>query len=170
MNATDKYIENATRLSFKDQAFNNRYYARLVPSIQCEIFRRHRKILHMMNQKQQEQIPIYIISYASFILAIQSYKLDEQRISSKNFDDLELEEVQRLSILKIMKYKGSKQKKVTKRSQIIGIAADISTALSNGLSYRDLTHYIFKEHQIRAKKSTIFDVCKELGLNTRKTK
>lgn len=170
MNAIDKYIENATRLSFKDQAFYNRYYARLGANIQTEIFKRHRKILYLFNQKGKEDISIHIISYIAFILAIKSYRVDEQKIANKIFDDLTLDEIQHLSMLKINRYKSKRDKKQTKRSQLIGISSDIATALKNGLSYRDLSHYILKEHGISAKKSTIFSVCKELNIHIKENK
>lgn len=165
MSAIDKYIEKITRLNFENQAFHNRYYARLGVSIQTEIFKRHRKIIHMLNQKVQQDIPIHIISYIAFILSIKSYRALDQKIAKKSFDELTLDQIQRLSIAKINKYKSKKNRKLTKRSQLIGISSDLATALKNGLSYRDLSHYILKEHGISAKKSTIYSVCKELNIN-----
>lgn len=168
MDNDGKNVEIITKSSLEDQAFQNRYYARLGHCMQFEVFKRHRKVLYMLNQKyKNENVAIHILSYSAFVLAIKSIRVDEQKISTKNFVDLELEEIQALSILKIMKYKDKKQKKVTKRSMIIAISSDISTALDEGLSFRDLEHYLKKEHNISAKKSTIFAVCKEMGIKNK---
>ena len=158
-----RIIEGETLLNQQHQKFLLRYFARLPLERQLDVLNRHRRILFMKKQhKASEDIPIHVVSYIAFILAIKSHFADEQKLSSKRFEDMEINEVRELALINLDKLKMRKRKSKTKRDKVLGLWAVIKTLRNENVSFRDISRYLKKNHSLTIGHSLIHAMWHEL--------
>jgi len=158
-----KFIERSTLLNHLDQAFMLRYFALQPVKFQLEVLSRHRKILYLIKQKNTDsEIPINVHSYIALVIAIKSYLSEERKLSKKRFEDMDLSEIKDISLRNIEKLKTKKLKTLSKRDKLIGLWAVVKTLKKQDVSFRDISRYLKRNHNLEIGHSTIHSLWTEL--------
>lgn len=158
-----KVIERSTLLNHQDQAFLLRHFARLPLERQLDILNRHRKILFMRKkQNADEEVPINVVSYIALVLAIKSYFADEKKLSTKRFEDMDLNEVRELSMMNLSTLKAKKSRKRSKRDRLLALWAVVKTLKQEQISFRDIARYLKKHHNLEVGHSILHTMWHEL--------
>ena len=161
-----KIIEGATLLNQQNQKFLLRYFARLPFERQLDVLSRHRKIIFMRKQQKiAKGTPVNVASYIAFILANKSHLADERKLSSKRFEDMELNELRELALINLDKLKARTKKNQTKREKVLGVWAVVKTLRDAHVSFRDISRYLKKNHSLTIGHSLIHAMWQELEKN-----
>ncbi|WP_373033596.1 hypothetical protein [Sulfurovum sp.] len=158
-----KIIEKSTLINQQDQTFLLRHFARLPLERQLDILSRHRKILFMRKkQNPTEDVPINIVSFIAFVLAIKSHFADEKKLTTKRFEDMELSEVRELSMINLSKLKTRNNRKRSKRDRLLTLWAVVKTLKQEQTSFRDIARYLKRHHSLEVGHSLIHAMWHEL--------
>jgi len=118
-------------------------------------------------QKEDEEIAINVVSYIAFILAIKSHFADEKRLTSKRFEDMELDEIRALSMMNLDKFKAKMQRRKTKRDKVLGLWAVVKTLRQKSVSFRDIAKYLKTNHALEVGHSLVHEMWTELEEQTK---
>ncbi|MBN2895288.1 MAG: hypothetical protein JXK05_05300 [Campylobacterales bacterium] len=147
-------VVRLTKLNESDQAAMLRYFGKLPASLREQIMARHRVIFHQIKQSG-EQLANETLSHVALLLAIKSYYAQQQRLSSKQFSEMSLEEIRNLSVLKLEKFKAARRK-IGKRERLIHLWSVVKLCKEQGLSFREISIYLRNHHRFEVSHSLIF--------------
>ena len=97
-----KQIDLILKISSDDQAFLLRYFSKLSLSMKLDLEKKKKKIFHSLRDKFTA-INYDALGYASHILAIKYLYGFEKKFTTKQFQDMTLNEIQNLSMIKLQK-------------------------------------------------------------------
>ena len=159
------YIEKTTRSSRDEQNFLLRYYARVDVNLKVEILSKHRKIFYIIKQKNDTEVSIEEISYSSLILAIKFTYADLQKLSSKKFDNMDLKEIQDITLLDIQSFKSKRHYKKSKKDKLLQYWGVVKLLRNENISFRDIAVYLKRKYRFEIGYSTVYEVWKKIEKN-----
>jgi len=97
-----KQVDKLIKISSKDQTFLLRYFSKLPLSIRLKLEKKKKKIFHSLRESFP-QISYDILSYAAHILSIKAHYSFEKKFSTKQFQNMTLDEIRDVSLIQLQK-------------------------------------------------------------------
>jgi len=132
----------------EEQKQTLRAFSKMPLESRVRVFEKHKKIIYSLKDKHSK-VDISILSYASFILAVNQYVSDVTDIDKNTLD-----------------LRSKSMRKFAKREKLLAKWALIKELKNvKGLSFRQITQYLKKYHKLEVVHSTVYDLWKELEEN-----
>jgi len=132
----------------EEQKQTLRVFSKMPLESRVKVFEGHKKTLYSLRDKHNK-VDISILSYASFILAVNQYVSDTSDIDKNTLD-----------------LRTRSMRKFAKREKLLGKWALIKELKNvKGLSFRQIAKYLKKYHKLEVVHSTVYDLWKELKEN-----
>lgn len=97
-----KQVNKLVKISSKDQTFLLRFFSKLPLSIRLELETKKKKIFHFLRESFP-QVSYDILSYAAHILSIKAHYSFEKKFSTKQFQNMTLDEIRDVSLIQLQK-------------------------------------------------------------------
>lgn len=148
------------------------FYARCSLADQLEIMMRHAPLFHKYRSSNDDQLPLHELSYIALTKAIRSLMNDLNSIRKKNYGEMTLEEIEKLSELKIRRFydnntnqQSVRDKLIQKWSLVVSLRMAPAKHGNKPLSYRKLALMLKKELNLdKLAASTVHELWHELEL------
>lgn len=148
------------------------FYARCPIADQIEIMERHGRLIHKLRSTNVDQLSLQELSYIALTKAIRSLMNDRDSIRRKNFGEMSLEEIEKLSEMKIRRFfdnhtdqESVRSKLIQKWPLIVSLRNTPVKKSNKPLSYKKLAMIVKKELQLeKLAPSTIQKLWHELEL------
>lgn len=132
----------------EEQKQTLRVFLKMPLESRVKIFEGHKKMIYILKDKHRE-VDISILSYASFVLAVNQYITNTTDIDKNTLD-----------------LRAKSMRKFAKREKLISKWALIKELKNvKGLSFRQIAKYLKKYHKLEVVHSTVYDLWKELEDN-----
>ncbi|MDD2892263.1 MAG: hypothetical protein PHQ95_04830 [Candidatus Gracilibacteria bacterium] len=95
------------------------FHARCSNEDQIEIMDRHAKLFHKLRSNNVNELTLPELSFIALTKAIRSLMNDQNSIGRKNFGEMSLEEIEKLSEMKIRRFFDNNTNQETVRSKLI---------------------------------------------------
>lgn len=146
------------------------FYARCPLIDQIEIMGRHAKLFHQLRSNNVDELILPELSFIAHTKAIRSLMNDRNSIRRKNFGEMSLEEIEKLSEMKVRRFFDNNTDQESVRSKLIqkwSLVVSLRNApIKKGnkpLSYKKLALIVKKELQVeKLAPSTIQKLWNEL--------
>ncbi len=145
MSQENKMIMSITKMSYEEQNYQLRLFARMDLATKLQITEHQNPIFHKLRIKHQD-IGKVILSFSAHILAIDSVlgQLDDVALNASKFNNKSI-------------------RAKSKREKIISYWAIVrSLKLEQKMSWRGVKQYLFKYHKLSVAHSTLFTLWNEL--------
>ena len=144
----DNQVTQLLKSTNEEQKQTLRLFSKMPLESRVKVFEGHKKMIYALKDKHRE-VDISILSYTSFILAVNQYVSDITDID-KNILDLRTKSM----------------RKFAKREKLLAKWALIKELKNvKGLSFRQIAKYLKKYHKLEVVHSTVYDLWKELEDN-----
>lgn len=154
-------LDRLIKINPEDQSFLIRYWARLPLEYRIAMTKRHRKLLHKIKE-QNPDIGLEILSYAALILALKSIYSEEKKLTQKRFDEMSMDEIADLSLLKIKKFDNRLPSPTPKRDKLIHYWAVVKVLRNQKKSFRNIAKYLKAEYRFEVGHTLIQTTWNEL--------
>ncbi|MDD3597414.1 hypothetical protein, partial [Sulfuricurvum sp.] len=131
------------------------FHARCSTEDQIEIMDRHGRLIHKYRSTNVDGLALPELSFIALTKAIRSLMNDQDSIGRKNFGEMSLEEIEKLSEMKIRRFFDNNTNQETVRSKLIQkwplVLSLRNTPVKKGnkpLSYKKLALIVKKELQL----------------------
>lgn len=146
------------------------FYARCPLIDQIEIMDRHAKLFHKFRSNNIDQLSLPELSFIAMSKAIRSLMNDRNSIQKKNFGEMSLEEIEKLSEMKVRQFFDNNTSLESVRSKLIRhwpLVISLRMAPTKHgkkpLAFRKLAMMLKKElHLEKLAASTIYELWQEL--------
>lgn len=165
-------LDAAKHLKLSNEELKQTYlfYARCPIADQIEIMERHGRLIHKFRSTNVDQLSLQELSYIALTKAIRSLMNDRDSIRRKNFGEMSLDEIEKLSEMKIRRFFDNNTDQETVRSKLIQkwplVVSLRKAPIKKGnkpLSFKKLALIVKKElHLEQLAPSTIFKLWNEL--------
>lgn len=165
-------LDAAKHLKLSNEELKQTYlfYARCPIADQIEIMERHGRLIHKFRSTNVDQLSLQELSYIALTKAIRSLMNDRDSIRRKNFGEMSLDEIEKLSEMKIRRFFDNNTDQETVRSKLIQkwplVVSLRNAPIKKGnkpLSFKKLALIVKKElHLEQLAPSTIFKLWNEL--------
>ena len=144
----DNQVTQLLKSTNEEQKQTLRLFSKMPLESRVKVFEGHKKMIYALKDKHRE-VDISILSYTSFILAVNQYVSTVADID-KNILDLRTKSI----------------RKFAKREKLLAKWALIKELKNvKGLSFRQIAKYLKKYHKLEVVHSTVYDLWKELEEN-----
>ena len=144
----DNQVTQLLKSTNEEQKQTLRLFSKMPLESRVKVFEGHKKMIYALKDKHRE-VDISILSYTSFILAVNQYVSTVTDID-KNILDLRTKSI----------------RKFAKREKLLAKWALIKELKNvKGLSFRQIAKYLKKYHKLEVVHSTVYDLWKELEEN-----
>ena len=157
-------IESILKMNEDDQTYLLRYFSKLPIDIRLSVLQRHRTILYRLKESSNEYIEL--ISYSAQILAIKSFYVEEQKMSAKKFNDMSLEEIRNLSLIKLKKYENKLPTATPQRDKLLHYWSVVKMLKEKGKGSRNISKFLKKEYRFEVSHMLINELWNELERET----
>lgn len=143
----ESIINRILKQSEEMQKASLRYYARCPADIKISILANKTPIFHKLRQENSE-IEKGTLEYCAMVIAIQEHQHQEKMLSKKSFDELTLDEIEKLSDIEISKFKFKRKKRGQKGEFLLSHWAEVRRLkLIKGFSYREIADYFSQRYR-----------------------
>lgn len=158
------------KLSYEELKQTYLFYARCSAVDQIETMDRHAKLFHKLRSNNVDEMTLPVLSFIAMTKAIRSLMNDRNSIRRKNFGEMSLEEIEKLSEMKIRRFFDNNTNMETVRSKLIqkwplvvSLRMSPTKKGNKPLSFKKLASVLKKElHLEQLAPSTIFKLWHEL--------
>lgn len=172
-------LDAAKHLKLSSEELKQTYlfYARCPIADQIEIMERHGRLIHKLRSTNVDQLSLQELSYIALTKAIRSLMNDRDSIRRKNYGEMSLDEIEKLSEMKIRRFfdnhtdqESVRSKLIQKWPLIVSLRNTPVKKSNKALSYKKLAMIVKKELQLeKLAPSTIQKLWHELeSQNTQK--
>lgn len=165
-------LDAAKHLKLSNEELKQTYlfYARCPIADQIEIMERHGRLIHKLRSTNVDQLSLQELSYIALTKAIRSLMNDRDSIRRKNFGEMTLDEIEKLSEMKIRRFfdnntgqESVRSKLIQKWSLVVSLRMAPTKKGNKPLSFKKLTLVLKKElHLDQLAPSTVFKLWHEL--------
>ncbi|GIT98816.1 hypothetical protein [Sulfurovum sp. TSL1] len=163
-----RQMDRLIKTSSEDQGLLLRYFSRLPLSIRLELEKNKKKIFHSMREKYA-QINYDVLSYAAHILSIKSHYSFEKKFSTKQFQNMSLDEIRDLSMLQLQKEdekiylsKNGKREKLLHYWSVVKL---YRSRKPKPISFEKIEEKLEKHYSFKVSHNTINKLWRELEKN-----
>ena len=160
-NSIGHKLESMIKVNASDQRFLLRYHSRQPIETRIEAMVLHRKVLHQLKGRYQDTT-LGLVSYAALILVVKIIYNREEELSKKRFDEMSLDEIADLSLIRIKKFEERLPSSTPKRNKLIHYWAVVKTLRAEKKSFRFIKAYLYKEYSFDVGHTLIADTWNEL--------
>lgn len=140
-------INRILKQSEEMQKASLRYYTRCSHDVKVLILTNKTPIFHQLRQKNSD-VDKATIEYCAMVIAIQEQQHQEKMLSNKSFGDMTLEEIEKLSDLKVSKFKSKQKKRGAKGDFLLAHWAEVRRLrLVKNFSFRDIADYFNQKYR-----------------------
>jgi len=158
-------VEKIIKISFDNQNFLFRHYSKYPLAIRIELETQKKKLFYIL-QKKFNQIDNNILSYAAYILVIKSHYAFEKKFTTKQFNDMTLDEIQDISIIKLHRETEKKYlKNSTKRNKLLhywSVIKMLRSKKEKPMSFTKISTYLKKYYNFEVSHNTIAVIWREI--------
>lgn len=158
-------IEQITKCNRKDQDFLLRYLSRLPLTLKLDLEIKRKKTFYTLQQRYKDTSN-EILSYAALILAVRCMYSYEQKFSSKQFDDMTLEEIRDVSMIKVERsYEKNYMYNSPKRAKLIHYWAVVKHCREHkpkAMSFIKISEHLKKFYNFSVGHNLISEMWREL--------
>lgn len=141
-------VAQLLKLTNEQQKQTLRVFSKMPLESRVKVFEWHKKMIYELKDKHRE-VDISILSYTSFILAVNQYITDTTDIDKNT-----------------LALRATSIRKFAKREKLLSKWALIKELRNvKGLSFRQIAKYLKKYHKLEVVHSTVYDLWKELEYN-----
>ena len=162
---TINFIEQTTKSHQEEQNFLLRYYARVELDLKLQILAKHRKIFYAIKQKNGTH-NIEEISYSSLILAIKLTYAEFKKLTTKKFQDMDIDDIKNITLLDIQSFKKKKHYKKRKKDKLLQYWGVVKLMRDENISFRDIASYLKKKYKFEIGYSTVYEAWKKIEKNS----
>lgn len=156
MHRHDDNILKITKINEEQQSSYIRYLSRMTSDLRLEIFSNQKKIFHALREKYKNEISLNLLSYCALIKTIETAVKERSQLNNKNFDNLSIEEIRKVSSTKAKLFISKQHRIQSKSEKLIGYWALVRTLkIDEGYSFRHIAGYLEKYHKLKIAHSTI---------------
>ncbi|WP_298692161.1 hypothetical protein [uncultured Sulfuricurvum sp.] len=165
-------LDIAKHLKLSDVELKQTYlfYARCSVVDRIEIMGRHAKLFHQLRSNNVDELSLAELSFIAQTKAIRSLMNDRDSIRRKNFGEMSLEEIEKLSEMKVRQFfdnhtdqESIRSKLIQKWSLVVSLRMAPTKKGNKPLSYKKLALIVKKELQLeKLAPSTIQKLWNEL--------
>jgi len=154
-------IEKILQMNEFGQSVNLRFFSRINIDMRVEIFEYHKKIFYRLKQVHKNKSHA-VLSYCAFILSIQKFVNELEKMDLKDYENLSLEDIKKISQKKANLFLIKKSRKKTKRDKLIGYWAIVKSLKNDEkFSFRQISEYLKKYHKFEVGHTLIYTLWKE---------
>ena len=160
-----KQVEQITKIGLQDRAFLLRFFSRSPLVIQVAMENRKRKTFHMLKERFSE-CNNETLAYCAHLLSIKSHYSLLQKLSQKKFEDMNLDEIRDVSMIKLKKENEKEYlKKAPKRQKVLhywSIVKMMREQKPKPKSFDSIAKYLGKEYNLDVRHNLIAEMWREI--------
>lgn len=162
-------INRILKQSEEMQKVSLRYYTRCSHDVKVLILTNKTPIFHQLRQNNSD-VDKATLEYCAMVIAIQEQQHKEKMLSNKSFEDMTLEEIEKLSDLQAMKFKSKQKKRGSKGDFLLSHWAEVRRLrLVKNFSFRDIADYFNQKYRdFEVSKSKVQSMWTELEATSNK--
>lgn len=162
-------IENIIKTNRSDQTFLLRYYSRLPIELQLKLETNKKKIFHSLREKYSSAFDYSLLGYCSLILGIKVLYSQEKAFSIKKFDDMSIDEIRDISMIKIARsnekeYQNASQKR-HKTLHYWAVIKMMRSQKPKPKSFEKISIYLKKTYSLNVSHNFLATLWREIELN-----
>lgn len=162
-------LEAILKCSAHDQDFLLRFFSRKTLSERLKIEKMRKVTFHMLKENKKD-VENDLLSFAALIMSIRYFYANEKKFVHKTFNELTLEQIRDLTIIKLDRLNDKKYvQKTTKRQKLLHYWSIVKLCRSHNnkpMSFIDISQYLRKNYNFKVSHNLIAQLWKELEINT----
>lgn len=161
-----KEIEKILKINDEEQKSFLRHFSRFSVNQRVEVFQLHNSIFHKL--RQNIEAPANMLSYSALILAIQANINESVSLNKVNINDMNLDEIRKISSKKAKVFLEKQLRLQTKREKLILHWAVVVTLKNDEkYSFRQISAYLKKHHRFEISYGSIYVAWKKIENNNK---